>query len=146
MGLFMAAGFSTLAAAILIVLAVRLAASGPMPSGGIGEAARMFGWIVASYFGGFTLAGLLVGLSNELPLGPLRYPAVGFLCGACIYGGVGVAMELGGLFPADGSTLSGWRLVGFMTVVMGTIWALGFSVWGTGRWLIRWALSRLRSP
>jgi uncharacterized membrane protein len=133
-GLFMAASLSLYAGGILALLAVvQLVADPAAFVAQLPRALLTLAWIVLGYFGAFALAGALLGIVNAVRAGPLRYPLLGFVLGTAIYGGVGVAMKLGGLFDPKDDPPS-WGFIGGMSIFMGAIWCIGGAVIGINRW------------
>jgi hypothetical protein len=141
-GLTMAVGLSLYAAAIVALFTiVRLVTRPATFAAELPEGLRFLAWVVLAYFAAFGLAGGLLGAINRVPAGPLRYPIAGFLLGAAIYGMVGVAMKLGGLFGED-EPPPGWGFVGGMTLFMGALWG----TLGAGVGVVRWWRARRRRP
>ena len=139
-GVTMAAGLSLYAVALFAVVGiVRLIARPADLAAELPGALLLLFWIALGYFGAFALAGALLGLVNAVGAGALRYPLAGFVLGTAIYGGVGVAMKLGGLFGSD-EPPPGWGFVGGMALGMGALWA----ILGAGLGVVRWRQARKR--
>ena len=80
--MLMAAGFSALAAVIMVVAS-------------LAEGMRAFvalGWIAGSYFAGGIIAGLIFGFLRPVTSFPLGLMLVGILGGMVVYGSVGIAI------------------------------------------------------
>ena len=132
-GLAMALGLSIYAGGIFAIYALIRLVTGPAAF--VAELPEMLlslVWIVIAYFGAFALAGVLVGMVNAVRAGTLRYPLLGFVLGSAIYGGVSVAMKVGGLFEEPQPS---WLFVGGMALFMGILWSIGGTLIGVRRWL-----------
>lgn len=140
LGLTMAGGLSLYAGALLALVGVArlVARPGAFAAELPGLLVPLF-WVAVGYFGAFALAGALLGVVNAVGAGALRYPLAGFVLGAAIYGGVGVAMKLGGLFGSD-EPPPGWGFIGGMALGMGLLWG----VLGAGLGAVRWRQARKR--
>ncbi len=123
-GILFAVGFSAIAIVRVAVFLIETAVLGHGHSThDLGDAGRLFAFVIPAYFVGNMVAGALFSLVSYIPFRMIRYTLTGFLCGTAIYGAVGVAIPLVDRKPLD------WKEIETIAGIMGIAWAtLGFAM------------------